>query len=241
MLNFLTSSVLILLLLQTDTPFKSLDLGPFSVSIPKEWKYKKLRGIDSYVGRFECGNGTHLDFDYSTNGYASSLIASEEEFIDYYLQYGQDDTAFCEPGIVYTNKEHIEQTIQRLEKERPAGDTTPIVVREWPNPTKKLIKPTDSLQKLYPEADYIAILTYQNRSVRIPLLVPQQTKDHHIKVASQQPVYKKIIIPKDRKGMTGLCIVDSTKGFNFSLYGMNLSNQDQQDALKVFASIRFKD
>ena len=49
---------------------KVLDLKVFKITVPKDWIYKKQKGIDSFVGEISTGNSS-LSFDYSTMGYAS--------------------------------------------------------------------------------------------------------------------------------------------------------------------------
>lgn len=58
-----------------------LDLGTFKIAIPKEWKYIKQQGEDSFVGEIQITKTTFLNFDCSEHGYANNLISSQDEYL----------------------------------------------------------------------------------------------------------------------------------------------------------------
>lgn len=56
--------------------WQKLDAKYFSIYAPPGWKFRKLVGIDSYVGEF-VGDGIRLTFDYGQ--YSNSLPADAKE------------------------------------------------------------------------------------------------------------------------------------------------------------------
>lgn len=78
--RWLTSILLLLSCSSKDSNLQKLDLQAFSISIPKQWHYRKEQGIDSFVGEIS-GPKVSLFFDYSDMGYAGHLDESLEENI----------------------------------------------------------------------------------------------------------------------------------------------------------------
>jgi len=62
----------IALLGYTQPNLKKINLGEFSVTIPRNWNQKRLGGVDSFVGEI-VGPKVLLSFDYSDMGYANHL------------------------------------------------------------------------------------------------------------------------------------------------------------------------
>ncbi len=48
---------------KVEANWQFIDAGSFTLSLPLEWRFNKLQGIDSYVGEF-VGDGAKLNFDY---------------------------------------------------------------------------------------------------------------------------------------------------------------------------------
>lgn len=55
--------------------WKQLDADYFTVYAPATWTFRKMQGIDSYVGEF-VGDGVRLEFDY---GQYSNALADKKE------------------------------------------------------------------------------------------------------------------------------------------------------------------
>ena len=60
-----------------------MDLGPFTIDTPKEYKFIKRQGIDSYVGEF-CSPNDTLSFDY---GWYSFDPNKEDNNADNEIEY----------------------------------------------------------------------------------------------------------------------------------------------------------
>jgi hypothetical protein len=56
--------------------WKQLDADYFTIYAPATWKFRKLQGIDSYVGEF-VADGVRLEFDYGL--YSNSIPAEAKE------------------------------------------------------------------------------------------------------------------------------------------------------------------
>ena len=82
---------------------KIIDTGGFEIEVPVTWKYKKERGIDSFVGRIKS-NRVNLSFDWSEMGYASHLIPSEQEFIyEKENEWMPINLPYAKKGVTYTS------------------------------------------------------------------------------------------------------------------------------------------
>lgn len=58
--------------------WKQIDAEWFLISLPPNWNYTKLQGIDSYVGEFS-GDGVTLSFDFGS--FSNSLVdASDPDY-----------------------------------------------------------------------------------------------------------------------------------------------------------------
>ena len=55
-----------------DTSLKKINTGPYKLIAPKSWEFKKLQGIDSYVGQLKKDT-ISFHFEYSTQGYSNNL------------------------------------------------------------------------------------------------------------------------------------------------------------------------
>jgi hypothetical protein len=56
----------------------------FKISIPNDWRYKKLQGDDSFIGEID-GPNVELSFDCSNWGYASNLITEDDNNFNKYI------------------------------------------------------------------------------------------------------------------------------------------------------------
>ena len=60
---------------ETPTNWQFIDAGSFTLSLPPNWKFNKLQGIDSYVGEF-VGDDAKLHFDF---GWYSNSLAEDSD------------------------------------------------------------------------------------------------------------------------------------------------------------------
>lgn len=133
---------------------KVLDLKVFRITVPKDWIYKKQKGIDSFVGEISTGNSS-LSFDYSTMGYASFGPESEQE----------------------------------------------------------------------------------SREIGYPV-IPDEAKLHHFSIDTSEKFISKTVWPKTTgKGTTGIYIKSRISSLSFNLDGSNLSQKDQNEALRAFKTL----
>jgi hypothetical protein len=99
--------------------WQRLDAGYFSIPAPSGWQFKKLQGIDSYVGKFE-GDGVRLDFDFGA--YSNPLDEAKsptylisEEFVGGFRakivcpkKSGHGVTGIYFPALGHNNKLTVE-------------------------------------------------------------------------------------------------------------------------------------
>lgn len=220
--------------------WKQLDLGSFKISIPKNWKYQKIQGEDSFVGEIVGPNVT-LYFDCSGMGYANSLMLSEEEYLGQ-LHYTLKMYPSSKPDTDYNISNSF---ILNLIKTSFASESKNSRLRHPPRKGDTLInfiklKKEDHVK--YSNADYIANIEFNGKSIHRLIYVPSEIKHHNIIIDTAGRYVKKTIWPKMAgHGMTGIYIYKQSSSFSFEMNGKNLSADDQQSVLKAFKTITFKE
>ena len=210
---------------------KIIDTGRFEIEVPSKWRYKKDRGIDSFVGRIQ-GKGIDLHFDWSESGYANPLIPDEREFVyERKWQWMPVKLPYVDSGVVYTSAENIKSVRESIMKENGLADPTLAKVDTFQIPKEEI---------LYQEGNYTAILTYKDTTVTVSISIPVETKNHLFLIDTVGTYKRKIITPLQGTGTTGIYLEDLTSSFNFNLVGSNLNLENQERALKAFKSIKIK-
>ncbi|MFC0517408.1 hypothetical protein ACFFGT_24570 [Mucilaginibacter angelicae] len=220
--------------------WKVLDLGAFKISVPSNWKYIKQQGIDSFVGMLKSTKDT-LSFDFSSNGYANSLIPTEQDYLK--KNEWKRGPYFYKVGVTYTADFNVKPERERQMKELGTTDSTKVHVEADPDyKTKTVIHlPTQNQKTKFPRADYVADLTYKDSTIYVPIEIPLEIKMHHIKIDSTDNYVIKTIWPKAAgHGMTGIYFRGRSSNLTFNLAGYNLSKRDQDLALQAFKTIVIK-
>jgi hypothetical protein len=223
------------------TGLKQLDLNSFKIVIPSNWQYIKLQGEDSFIGLIKtAGKNSQLNFDFSTFGYANSLLSTEED----YIKSGEWNRGyFYKVGVTYTSDFDVKNERLRQMKKLGTTDSTRVRVEADPSYKTKIFthQPTKQEQLKYPKADYIADLTYNNSTIHVPIEVPLEIKSHNIQIDTTEKYIVKTISPKIAgKGITGIFIRSRSSSLNFQMNGKNLSDENQKLALEAFKTITFK-
>ncbi len=219
--------------------YKELNLNAFKITVPDSWKYKKLRGEDSFIGKI-IGPKTELFFDYSNSGYANALISTEEQYIE--SEEWIKTCVFCEVGVIYTASADVKNVRDSEMKKKGITDTTLVKVEAFPNYEKKILSPTTQQKQKFPRADFIAELTYKDSTITIPIEIPLVIKNHIIEVDTTDGYIIKTIYPKTfGKGLTGIYIQKLSSHFNFQMNGHDLPKLQQEQALAAFKTIKFKE
>lgn len=216
---------------------KTLDLGTFEITVPKNWEFKPIKSFDSNAG-FINSPGMELVFDYSVNGFAAPLLETEKE----YLQSNRwvQECFFCKDGITYTSAITGNETRMI---QVSAKDTTKIKAEGYPFYRSKvnIRLPTSAEKNKFSKADYIADITFRDSTIHHPIEIPAEIKAHHIVVDTTAKYIIKTIWPKvTQKGMTGVYIHSRKSYLNFMMDSKNLSLANQQLALAAFKTIKFK-
>lgn len=219
---------------------KVLDLNAFKISVPANWKYIKQQGTDSFIGLLKAGKDT-LSFDFSTNGYAGSLLPTEQDYLK--KEQWKNRSYFYKVGVTYTADFNVKSERERQMKALGTTDSSKVHVEADPSyQTKTEVGLPTSAQKLkFPKADYIAKLTYKDSSIYVPIEIPAAIKMHNIKIDSTDKYVIKTIWPKiPGKGLTGIYFRGRSSHLSFNLAGYNLSQTNQTLALQAFKTIVIK-
>jgi hypothetical protein len=221
---------------------KELDLNAFKITIPSDWKYIKMQGEDSFVGQILVPSSkSDLHFDFSTHGYANSLIPTVQE----YLKGKEWDRGgyFYKSGITYTADFNVKNERASQMKKLGTTDSTKVHVEADPSyKTKTNIHlPTKDQKIKYPKADYVADLTYRDSTIFVPIEIPEEIKEHYIKVDTTDKYIIKTIRPwQAQRGITGVFFKGRSSHLTFNIVGVNLSLEDQNVALQAFKTIVIK-
>ncbi len=90
---------------------KIINTGKFEIGVPANWKYKKEKGIDSFVGKIESED-VELHFDWSEMGYANHLAPTIEEYGEYGEWEWMIPPPYMKQGITYTSGGVLEKEIE---------------------------------------------------------------------------------------------------------------------------------
>lgn len=92
-----------------------IDTGGFEIEVPANWKYKKARGIDSFVGRIKS-KVVDLSFDWSEMGYANNLAPTINEYVNEEQWEWMPNPPYMKEGVTYTSGDVI------VERNRLVGE-----------------------------------------------------------------------------------------------------------------------
>ncbi len=241
-LYFVLMLPLVVVCMSIQYGFKQLDLNSFKIRIPDSWKYVKQQGDDSFIGLISIPSSkSSLYFDFSRNGYANSLIPTEQEYLK--KEEWKDVGYFYKVGVTYTANFNVKNEKVAQMKKLGTTDSTKVNVEADPSyETKTNVHlPTQAQKIKYPFVDYIADLTFRDSTIHVPIEIPIEIKEHNIRVDSTEKYIVKTIWPKNcGKGMTGIYFKSHSSRLTFNLAGINLSKKDQGLALQAFKSIIIK-
>jgi hypothetical protein len=216
----------------------TIDTGAFQIEVPRNWVYKKEKGIDSFVGKI-VGDSVKLSFDYSEAGYANSLLSTENDYFDENESEWMPISApYFKMGVTYTSGSVVSER-EKIMKEEGIKDTSLVKVENFQIPTVKIQKEEKDTSK----GDYQIRLTYKDTSVVIGFKIPNEIKQHNFEVDTVDNIYyRKIIYPKEtiEDGITGIYFKDLKSNFKFNICGHNLSKANSEKAIKAFKSLKIK-
>ncbi|MEO6523134.1 MAG: hypothetical protein ABIN91_15740 [Mucilaginibacter sp.] len=216
---------------------KNLDLSYFSMDMPAGWDYQPGNGTDSFVGTITTSSGT-ISFEYSTKGYASSLISTEQQYLSDQKNWATSLCYFCEPGVNYVPTQDVDTEKKRL----ASKDTAVVKVEPTIEYTKSIYKPEGIWRKYYPGADYLAELRYKDSTIFVPIRIPQSIKKHNLHIDTTAQFIVKTVSPKvGETGTTGVYYKSRSTALNFNIKGEELSAEDQEKALKAFKTIKLRE
>lgn len=220
---------------------KKLDANYFTMDMPSGWTYEPGNGTDSFIGTLNTPSGT-IAFDYSANGFAGGVILTEQQFIADEKNWAQSSCYFCKPDVTYVPAQDVEQESKRLMLQAGGKDKVPIKVEANIEYTKSVHRPDNKWKRYYPGADYIAELKYKDSTIYVPIQIPKEIKDQNIKIDTTAQYIIKTTWPKaPGVGTTGIYIKSRSSKLNFNMQGHGLEQDEQEQALKAFKTIKLKE
>lgn len=224
---------------------KTINLWEFEISTPVNWFYEPLEGIDAFVGQIKIDKKDTLFFENSSTGLADSLVESDESYLkrEVFELADRFGDSFLKEGITYTNKENVQTLKAELMKKEGVTDSSLVKVQISPAEAvqRKYYKPNAQQKLKFPKADYIVQLTYHGKTDFEPVELPTKIKQVNVKHDTDKNYVYKTIWPKiTGHGETGIYIHSRKSTYTFVMVAKNLSAQNQEDALKAFKTIRFK-
>jgi hypothetical protein len=144
-----------------------IDFGKFSIITPTEFKYKKVSGIDSYVGKIRNWKFTTFHFDYGF--YSPSPPITKEQFIKEKEEYIDFQSALLFFNLI---------DLEPYENEK--GDFNPNRITEKiKNITLKEMNEKVILSKSQnKKCVYYYTFDFEEKKYKIPFCIPQKDLDN---------------------------------------------------------------
>lgn len=224
------------LLFSCSTRWKTLSFHYFTIEVPKDWKYVKRQGYDSFVGELK-GREIVLSFDCSDMGYAGVLVKTPEEYLTSLVERDYKKI-FNKPGVKYVNEMWVD-TVKLIEmKKLNTSDTTQVKVEPIIYPTIKRISSGN-----FAGEGYLVEVAHRDSIIVIEVNLPEDVKNrilmHNIEVDTIDNYLVKTFWPKKAgNGHTGVYYKKLNGRFNMNLQSVNLSEQHQNQVLNVFKTIK---
>jgi hypothetical protein len=219
--------------------YHTLHFEDFSIEVPKNWKYIKRQGIDSFVGEIR-GPKVNLSFDCSDMGHAGIPIQSPEEYINRQMLTSYS-SRFNRPNVIYTRKENVEKFKIREMKKLNTTDSSLVKVEPFIVPSIKIYLPTEKHLEKYKDADYIIDLTHNDSTITVGLTLPSDIKNHNFKIDTVGQYIIKTVWPKQTgNGITGVSYRKVNSKFTLGIFGERLGEQEQNKVLQAFKTIHVR-
>jgi hypothetical protein len=221
------------------TEWKTLDLEKFTIDIPDTWEYEPVQGVDSFIGNI-VGPGVKFSFDYSTQGYANPLIDTPEEYAE--RMSHRYSYVFQKHDVIYTTGDvkALQEEEYRKAKANPAHKIRK--VEKSIVPTRRIYKPTEKDHAKHRLADFLVDLTHNDSTVTMVILLPEEIKQHEIKLDTVGNYCIKRITPKvPGHGTTGVYYKSLNSKFTFQIHAVNVPAEAQDDAIKSISSLQIRE
>ncbi|SEO59301.1 hypothetical protein [Mucilaginibacter sp. OK283] len=200
--------------------WKTINLHDFVIDVPDYFTLKFEKGIDSQPGSLK-GKDFDLSFDYGW--YCDTLVMSEQE----YIRRGWWKEEAIIRFVNSTLHPNIDDRKTQLTQIRPCNKSDSAFARG---------------------CDFIAACTYKKDKFKLPIFIPQEVKNHIVKLDTIQRHYRRLIMPKKGlKGITGIYMrkqeAHMFSGISANAIVMdahNLSEAQQALAKEIFLTLRPK-
>jgi len=205
---------------KTKPGWKTIDMGEYLIDAPNEFNLKIEKGIDSQPGILKGGD---FDLYYDYGPYGDTLVMTKQEF----LRKG------------FWKDEAISRFLSY--KVHPNVDWVKTQVIAF----RACVKRDSSFAG---GCDLIASCIYKGDKFYLPVYIPQEIKDHVVKIDTVQGYYHRVVYPKKGfSGTTGVYMrkakVDNSPGMLYNsmvICTHNLNNAQQALATEILTTVRPK-
>jgi hypothetical protein len=205
---------------KTKPGWKTIDMGEYLIDVPNNFNLKTERGIDSQPGILK-GGGFDLYYDYGP--YCDTLVMTQQE----YLRKG----FWKDEAIMHFLNFRLRNSV------------------DWVKTQVTAFRPCTKSDSAYAGGcDLIASCIYKADQFDLPVYIPQDIKNHVVKIDTIQGYYHRVIYPKrGSSGRTGVYMrkakVDHSPGMLYNsivIETRSLKNQQQALAMEIVATLRPK-
>lgn len=218
--------------------YKLIDLGSFSIRVPSDFEYKKVKGIDSFVGRITNGEST-FSFDYGM--YSPEPPLTENQFLEMNSKNMDFDGIHLLMRVIDTKLYEYEANGK-------------VNVREITKNIRnlKLKKRTDDVQlSVYPnkKPKYYYSLELDNKTFNIPFFAYEKhlddIKEYEIKIDTINNYKRTVSIWKDKsiEKYSSLNLIPLNRdSYNNHLWiGINSNTKLSKETIeRIFNSVEIK-
>ncbi|MFA6249519.1 MAG: hypothetical protein WC615_21450 [Mucilaginibacter sp.] len=204
----------------TKPGWKTIDMGEYLIDVPDDFNLKIEKGIDSQPGVLK---GNNLDLYYDYGPYGDTLVMTKQEFL---IKGFWKDEAIIR-FLSYKQHPDVDWFTTKVISLRPCvkGDSS-----------------------FAAGCDLIASCIYKKDKFDLPVYIPQEIKNHVVKIDTIDGYYHRLVFPrKSFKGITGVYMrkakVDNSPGIlhnSIVIRSRRLNDKQQALAIAIIATLRPK-
>lgn len=172
--------------------WQTMDLGEFTITVPKGSTLEPQQSIDSYIAKIK-GEGFEFTFDYGT--YSPKLILTPKEYIE--MQEWHKDDSF---GSLFS----ILEPRPTLESVAALNDSTFLATYN-----AKACLDSDSCYLNIDRKLFSRFLTINDSTIEYEVKLPKEIMQHEFYVTTTDSTFRRVFIPKQlNKHEAGVYLVN---------------------------------